>query len=68
MASRIKENPKAFYTYIKSKRVARERVGPLKDRGGNLCAEPEEMGKVLNEYFVSPKRRTWWMMSLGKGV
>ena len=37
LASRIKENPKAFYSYIKSKRAARERVGPLKDRGGNLC-------------------------------
>jgi len=32
LASRIEENPKGFYTYIKSKRVARERVGPLKDR------------------------------------
>ena len=53
MASRIKENPKAFYTYIKSKRVARERVGPLKGREGNLCVEPEEMGELLNEYFAS---------------
>ena len=53
LASRIKENPKVFYPYIKSKRVARERVGPLKDRGGNLCVEPEEMGEVLNEYFAS---------------
>ena len=50
MASRIKENPKAF---TKSKRVARERVGPLKDKGGNLCVEPEEMGEVLKEYFAS---------------
>ena len=46
LASRIKENPKAFYTNIKSKRIARERVGPLKDKGGNLCVEPEEMGEV----------------------
>ena len=53
MASRIKENPKAFYTYIKNKRVARERVGPLKDKGGNQCVEPKEMGEVLNEYFAS---------------
>ena len=53
MASRIKENPKAFCTYIKSMRVARERVGPLKDKGGHLCVEPEEMDEVLNEYFAS---------------
>jgi len=68
LASRIKEKPKAFYTYIKRKRVARERVGPLKDRGGNLCVKPEEISELLNEYFalVFTKRRTWWMMSLGR--
>jgi len=49
LASRIKENTKAFYTYTRSKRVARERVGPLKDRGWNLCVEPEEMGELLNK-------------------
>jgi len=49
-ANRIKENSKAFYTYVKSKRVARERIGPLK--GGNPCMEPEEMGEILNEYFA----------------
>ena len=53
LASRIKENPQDFYPDIKSKRVARDRVGSLKDRGGNLCVEPEEMGEVLNEYFAS---------------
>ena len=39
--------------YVKSKRVARERVGPLNDSGGNLCMEPEEMDEILNEYFAS---------------
>eukprot|EP00061_Rhincodon_typus_P002524 g17785.t1 len=33
-------------------RVARERVGPLKDKGDNLYVEPEGVGEVLNEYFV----------------
>eukprot|EP00061_Rhincodon_typus_P009663 g33323.t1 len=46
LADRIKENPKAFCTYIKSKRIARERVGPLKDKGGNVRVDPEE-GSVL---------------------
>eukprot|EP00061_Rhincodon_typus_P004593 g22951.t1 len=45
--NRIKENPEAFYRYIKSKRVAR-----LKDKGGNLHVEPEEVHEVLNKYFV----------------
>lgn len=31
-ASRINENPRACYTNISSKRVGRERVGPLKDK------------------------------------
>ena len=53
LASSIKENPKAFYTCIKSKRVARGSVRPLKDKGRNLCVEREEMGEVLNEYFAS---------------
>eukprot|EP00061_Rhincodon_typus_P008006 g30223.t1 len=53
LANRIKENITAFNTFMKSKMVDRERVGPLKNKGGNLCAEPEEVGDVLNEYFVS---------------
>jgi len=35
----------------KGKRVTRERVGPLKDQQGHLCAEPHEIGEILNEYF-----------------
>eukprot|EP00061_Rhincodon_typus_P015388 g43029.t1 len=53
LANWIKENPKAFYTYAKSKRVTWERVGPFKDKEGNLCVEPDDVGEVLNEYFVS---------------
>ena len=49
LADRIKENPMAFYTYIRNTRVARERVGPLKDKGGKLCVEPKEVGEILNE-------------------
>eukprot|EP00061_Rhincodon_typus_P008863 g31857.t1 len=53
LASRVKENPKAFYRYIKNKRVTKEKVGPLKDKGGNLYLEAEDMGKILNENFAS---------------
>eukprot|EP00061_Rhincodon_typus_P003219 g19566.t1 len=51
-ANRVKEHPKAFYAYIRRRKVAREKVGPLKDKGGNLCGEPQEVGKILNKYFV----------------
>eukprot|EP00061_Rhincodon_typus_P001996 g16347.t1 len=53
LASRFKENPKAFYTLIRSKRVARERADTLKDRRGRLCVEPEEVDEILNEHFTS---------------
>ena len=49
LADRIKENPKAFYTYIRNKRVTRERVGPFKDKGGKLCAETKEVGETKRE-------------------
>eukprot|EP00061_Rhincodon_typus_P003639 g20576.t1 len=49
LSNRINENSKAFYTFIKSKRVDKERVVPFKDKEGNLFVEPEELGK----YFVS---------------
>ena len=47
LADRIKENPKAFYTYVRNKRVVRERIGPLGDKGGELCLEPKEVGEIL---------------------
>jgi len=53
LANRIKENPQEFYSYVKSKRVARERVDPLRDSGGNLCMKPEELGDILSEHFAS---------------
>jgi len=53
LADRIKENPKAFYSYIRGKRMARVRIGPIRDSEGNLCLESEEVGEVLNEYFAS---------------
>ena len=53
LAGRIKENPKAFYRYVRNKRLIRARLGPVKDRSGKLCVEPEEMGEALNEYFSS---------------
>jgi len=28
-------------------------VNLLKDKGGDLCMEPEEVGEIFNEYFAS---------------
>ncbi|XP_072133759.1 polymeric immunoglobulin receptor-like [Mobula birostris] len=37
LVSRIKENPKAFYKYVKNKRIRHERIGPIKCDSGNVC-------------------------------
>lgn len=42
----------ACYICIKNKRLGREKVGPLKDKGGNLFLASEEVAEVLNEYFT----------------
>lgn len=37
-----------FYRFMINKRVIIEMVGLLKDNGGNLCLELEDVNKVLN--------------------
>eukprot|EP00061_Rhincodon_typus_P002012 g16373.t1 len=56
LVGRIKDNPKAFYTYVRNKSMARVRVGPVRVSRRNLCMESEEVEEVedvLNEYFTS---------------
>ncbi|XP_062919793.1 ras-specific guanine nucleotide-releasing factor RalGPS2 isoform X3 [Mobula hypostoma] len=37
----------------KSKRIVRDKIGPLEDQSGRLCAEPKEMGEILTVFFAS---------------
>eukprot|EP00061_Rhincodon_typus_P001044 g13550.t1 len=53
LAGSIKENPKVFYTYVRNKKMTTVRVGLIRDSGGNLFLESEEVWEVLNEYFAS---------------
>ena len=53
LAERIKEQPKAFYSYVNSKRLTRDTVGPLTDANGNLTDDDEKMSSILNDYFSS---------------
>lgn len=39
--------------YIKNKWITSEKVGPLKEKEGNLCLESAGVDKVLNAYFAS---------------
>lgn len=41
LSDKMNKNPKRFYKYIKSKRINRERIDPLKDECGHLCVEPQ---------------------------
>ena len=49
----IKTDVKSFYSYVRSKSVTKEKVGPLKDDQGNIITEASAMCKILNEYFSS---------------
>lgn len=55
MMSMIKENPKAFYRYVKKKRLTRENVGLLKDKGGIECLQLEDVGEIA--------QRSWGLSS-----
>ena len=45
LAGKSRENPKIFCKYINGKRITRERIGPIRDKGGNLWVEPEDIGR-----------------------
>jgi len=53
LAGRIRENPEIFYKYVKGKSITREGVVFIRDQKGAICVEPEDIGRVLNEYFTS---------------
>ena len=52
LAVNAKKDPKAFYTYLKTKSSNRENVGPLKD-GKSFVSEEEKMVEMLNGFFTS---------------
>ena len=53
LARDIKSNPKPFYKYLNSNTKSRSKVGPLKDKLGNLQTDDQEMVGILNETFSS---------------
>ena len=53
LASNIKTDCKSFYSYVNSKRRAKDRVGPLKDSAGKVLNNDRETAEVLNDYFSS---------------
>ena len=53
LADNIKEDPKSFYAYVRSKSRARVGIGSLKDEHGAIVEEVTDMTRILNNYFTS---------------
>ena len=53
LAKDIKKNPKSFYSYVRSKSKTKDKVGPLKDKNGELVSDDLGMCTILNDQFRS---------------
>ncbi|KAI8480560.1 hypothetical protein Bbelb_416830 [Branchiostoma belcheri] len=53
MVKDIKNNPKAFWRYVKSRLQCREKVGSLIREDGTVAETDGEKAEVLNEFFAS---------------
>lgn len=53
LAKDVKQNPKSFYAYVRSKTKVKEAVGPLVISDGQYTADKMVMSDMLNGYFGS---------------
>src|SRR6202142_4093907 len=53
LADKIKEDPKSFYAYVRSRSKVKVKIGPIKDNLGQVVSEDSEMVNIFNEYFSS---------------
>ena len=53
LAMNVKQNPKAFWRYCKSKLKNRSKLGDLKTSDGSLTSDDVTKAELLNQYFVS---------------
>ena len=53
IASGVKENPKAFWSYVKTKITARESIGSLIKSDGTTTETDIEKSQVLQDFFIS---------------
>ena len=51
-AKQIKEDPKSFIAYVRSKSKTKDKVGPLNDNNVNVATDNGEMCEILNTFFV----------------
>ena len=53
IAIRIREDPKSFYSYVRSRSMTKPRIGPLMGEGGVVVADNAGMAGILNEYYAT---------------
>ena len=54
LANNVKDNPKAFYGYVRSKQKVKDVVGPLRNSDTDaLVSDNQGMAVVLNDFFAS---------------
>jgi len=53
LAGNIKNNAKAFFAYVNSKKRSSNKVGPLKDAQGTVIENNKETADIFNSYFAS---------------
>jgi len=51
IVEKIKEDPKAFYSYVRNRSKTKVKIGPLKDVDGNIVSDNKGMSAILSEYF-----------------
>jgi len=53
VAHDFKDNPKAFWSYVKGQTSVRSGVAPLKKDDGSIATKPEDKAEELNRFFAS---------------
>jgi hypothetical protein len=53
LVNSIKQNPKSFYSYVRSRAKTKDKVGPLKDQNGKLVLDDKDRAQLLNTFFSS---------------
>ena len=49
VAAAAKDNPKAFFAHVNSRKPVKNTIGPLKDRTGSIISSDEGMANIFNE-------------------
>ena len=53
VVSRIKNNPREFYRYAKSKTQVRNVIGPLKENDQNINSDESKIASILSKQYNS---------------